>query len=372
VDVYERSRTELSGRGAGINTHPELVAALQAIGAQTGHDFGVTSHWRRLLSPEGNVVTEFRAEQVNISWDRMHGVLRRLFPDQQYHLGANFVGCREAQDGIVASFSDRAPAKADVLVGADGFRSSVRAMLLPGAQPAYVGYVAWRGMVEERQLSPEVHAQIFDAFAFSLVGNEEILGYPVTGPHDDLRPGHRRYNVVWYRPADEADQLPRLLTDAHGTRHELSIPPPLIAPAVIAEMRHAALRLPPAFTQVMLETASPFLQPIYDCESPRMAIGRCVLVGDAAFVARPHVGAGVTKAAEDALSLARALTAARDLETALAAFEAERLIVNRRIIAQTRRLGAVLQPRHGARNPLPTPDELLRETASLAWLRASA
>jgi 2-polyprenyl-6-methoxyphenol hydroxylase-like FAD-dependent oxidoreductase len=371
VNVYERSRTELSGRGAGINTHPELITALGAIGAETGQDLGVISHWRRLLSPEGKVLTEFPAEQVNISWDRMHGVLRRLFPDLHYYLGANLVGCREAKDSVVAVFSDGTKVEADLLVGADGFRSSVRGVLLPEVQPAYVGYVAWRGMVEERQLSPEVHSQIFDAFAFSLVGHEEILGYPVTGPGDDLRPGHGRYNVVWYRPANEADELPRLLTDANGTRHELSIPPPLIAPAVIAEMREAALRLPPAFTEVMLETASPFLQPIYDCESPRMAIGRCVLVGDAAFVARPHVGAGVTKAAEDALSLARALTATRDVDAALAAFELERLAVNRRIITQTRRLGAVLEPGRGAREQLPTPDDLLRDTASLAWLRAS-
>ena len=368
--IYERSRTELRGRGAGINTHPELVAALAAVKTDAGGDLGVESHWRRLVSPDGKVVAEFPFDQINISWDRMQGVLRRAFPDRDYHLAANFVACREAGRRVTATFSDGSTVEADLLIGADGFRSSVRSVLLPQVQPQYVGYVAWRGMVEEGQLSPVVHAQIFDAFAFSLLGNEEILGYPVTGPSDDLRPGFRRYNVVWYRPADEKRELPCLLTDRDGTRHELSIPPPLIAQSVIAEMRDAARRLPTAFSEVMLKTAVPFLQPIYDLEAPRMTVGRCALIGDAAFVARPHVGAGVTKAAQDALALTSALTAGSDLEAALAAFEAERLPVNRSIIAQARRLGAVLQPSTGEeRGRLPSAEMLLRETASLEWLR---
>ena len=67
--------------------------------------------------------------------------------------------------------------------------------------------------------------------------NEQMLGYPVAGPDNDLRPGHRRYNFVWYRPASEERELPRLLTDDSGRTHVLSIPPPLIARDVIAAMR---------------------------------------------------------------------------------------------------------------------------------------
>ena len=48
---------------------------------------------------------------------------------------------------------------------------------------------------------------------FCLPPGEQFLGYPVAGPDNDLRPGRRRYNIVWYRPADEADELPWLLTD---------------------------------------------------------------------------------------------------------------------------------------------------------------
>src|SRR5262249_46232458 len=63
------------------------------------------------------------------------------------------------------------------------------------------------------------------------------------------------------------------------------------------------------FREVVRMIDEPILQPIYDLESPRMAFGRVAIIGDAAFVARPHVAAGVAKAADDAAALAAALEA---------------------------------------------------------------
>lgn len=179
---------------------------------------------------------------------------------------------------------------------------------------------------------------------FGLPPGEQFLGYPVAGPDNDLRPGHRRYNVVWYRPADEATKLQWLLTDEHGVTHAISIPPPLIRREAIAEMRADAERLvAPQFRQVVRLIEEPILQPIYDLESPRMAFGRIAVVGDAAFVARPHVAAGVSKAADDAAALTEALQNEPDVETALKRFEAARLAQNYRIIERARHLGAYLQ-----------------------------
>lgn len=372
VEVYERSPTELAGRGAGINTHPELVEALDSLGVQTGAELGVASHYRRLLAPDGSLLDEFSRLQVNTSWDRLQGLLRQAFPGPSYHLGRGFVGLERRGERIVARFADGGQAEADLLVGADGFRSSVRENLLPAVQPSYVGYVAWRGMAEEAALSPEAHAAIFDAFAMGLAGDEEILGYPVAGAENALRPGHRRYNVVWYRPADER-QLVRLLTDPTGKRHEVSIPPPLIAPPVVAEAREAVRAHAPPFQEVFSRTAAPFLQPIYDLEVPRMVEGRVALVGDAAFVARPHVGGGVTKGVLDALALARAVEREADLDSALATFEAERLSAGRAIVARTRWLGSILQrPSPVPPERQPSPAEILRETAWLGWLRSGS
>jgi len=206
----------------------------------------------------------------------------------------------------------------------------------------------------------------------SRADNEQMLGYPVAGPNNDLRPGHRRYNFVWYRPASEARELPRLLTDDTGRTHVLSIPPPLIARDVIAAMRAGAERvLAPQFNEMVGLCAQPFLQPIYDLEVPHMAFGRVAILGDAAFVARPHVGAGVAKAAEDALALAQALDAGENVEVALNQYEQARIPAGERIIARARHLGAYVQAdlkteaerEYAARHR--TPEAVLAETAMM-------
>ena len=133
-------------------------------------------------------------------------------------------------------FADGSRETGDVLVAADGFRSVVRGQFLPEAQPIYAGYVAWRGLVEENALSPATRDAIFQKFMFHLPPGEQVIGYPVAGADNDLRPGHRNWNVLWYRPAEEGSELRRLLTDDTGHFHQVSIPPPLISRQVIDEL----------------------------------------------------------------------------------------------------------------------------------------
>src|SRR5262249_22502001 len=144
--------------------------------------------------------------------------------------------------------------------------------------------------------------------------------------------------------AEETTKLHWLLTDERGTTHSISIPPPLIRREAIAEMRADAERLvAPQLLAVARLIGDPILQPIYDLESPRLAFGRVAVIGDAAFVARPHVAAGVAKASDDAAALAGALASESDVAAALKRYEAERLPVGRRIIERARHLGAYLQ-----------------------------
>ena len=77
--------------------------------------------------------------------------------------------------------------------------------------------------------------------------------------------------------------------------------------------------------------------------SQRIAFGRIALMGDAAFVARPHVGMGVTKAGDDALALARAMASHGATPAALQAYEVERLAPGRSVVERARRLGAYLE-----------------------------
>src|SRR5262249_14498124 len=155
------------------------------------------------------------------------------------------------------------------------------------------------------------HASLFHRFAWILPDGEQMLGYPVPGHGDDVTPGRRCYNFVWYRPAEETRVLADMQTDASGRMHPEGIPPQAVRPEVIAAMRRDAEALfCPTFAEVVRITAHPLFQPIYDLESPRIVFGRVALLGDAAFVVRPHVGMGAIKAAQDAMTLADALAEA--------------------------------------------------------------
>jgi 2-polyprenyl-6-methoxyphenol hydroxylase-like FAD-dependent oxidoreductase len=276
------------------------------------------------------------------AWERLYRMLRDAFPAENYHRGKAFVSLLQNASRVVAQFADGESREADLLIGADGIRSAVRDSILGDVPMQYAGYVAWRALLPETALPPEVHRQVFRNFVFCLPPGEQFLGYAVPGPDDD--PGHARYNVIWYRPASERTKLPWLLTDEQGVTHSVSIPPPLIRGEAVAEMREAAERLlAPQFRAVVRQIDEPLLQPIYDLESRRLAQGRVAILGDAAFVARPHVGAGVSKAADDAAALVEALARHDDVATALRAYEAARLPDNRRIIERARHLGACLQ-----------------------------
>jgi 2-polyprenyl-6-methoxyphenol hydroxylase-like FAD-dependent oxidoreductase len=374
AEIFERVPGELADRGAGIVAQSGLIAQLAALGFDL-RDLGVEITARKMLDGEGRVIAARECRQVLTAWERVYRMLRNALPRERYHRGLALQAFEQNSGGVVAHFSDGSTAQGDVLIGADGLRSTVRRQCLPAAAPLYAGYVAWRALIPEGALPPAIHADLFEAMSFCLPPGEQFIGYPIAGRDSEVRPGQRRYNIVWYRPADEGSELPALLTDEHGVTHAISIPPPLIRRDAIAAMRAAAERLlAPQFRAVVRLIEEPLLQPIYDLASPRLAFGRAAIIGDAAFVARPHVGAGVSKAADDAQALAEALEADADVEAALLRFEAARLPVGRRIIERARHLGAYLQAtqsaeeqNRGARHRIP--EAVLAETAVLDFLR---
>lgn len=379
VDVFERVDGELSGRGAGIVAQPDLIAILNDLALVPG-DLGVHVESRRVFDAAGCVTVEGSCPQVMTAWERVYRLLRDAFPPERYHRGKTLLRFADQGRSVVADFTDGSRIEADLLVGADGLRSTVRQQCLPDAAPLYAGYVGWRALIDERDIPVKTHRDLFPYMAFCLPPGEQMLGYPVAGPDNDLRPGHRRYNMVWYRPADEATELARLLTDESGVTHAISIPPHLIRRECLDDMRAAARRLlAPQFAEIVQLASQPLLQPIYDLESRRMAFGRIALIGDAAFVARPHVGAGVTKAAEDARELVRALGPLGrpdSVPQALLQFEAARLQIGRRVVQRARHLGAYLQAAQStdeernssARHSIP--EAVMIETATLDFLQA--
>jgi 2-polyprenyl-6-methoxyphenol hydroxylase-like FAD-dependent oxidoreductase len=341
VDVYERSAVELVGRGAGITTHPELLHALEGSGATT-QNLGVEVEQRIALDHTGRVIAEKRLPQILTSWDRLQRLLRETIDPAHYHPGWNFERVEQNGSGVRVHFSGGRVKNGDILVGGDGIRSGVRAAILPDVQPIYAGYYIWRGAPNEADLSARALAEVFPYFSFFLPPQQEVICYPIAGFNDDLRPGYRRFNFIWYRVAD-ADLLKEMCVDDLGHQHDYSVPPPLIRKDLIATLRKEGQdALPPAINDCLRVITKPFFTPIYDFIAPRIVSGRVALVGDAASNARPHMGFGVSKAGCDAQALADALRDDDDIDTALAAYDRLRQPIGETIVRHSRKLGTYM------------------------------
>src|SRR5215831_3398430 len=342
VVVFERNAEDLTGRGAGLSTHPQLIEVLQRVGIDFDESMGVKVDTLLCLDRHGRTYLEAKTTRTMSSWGRLYRSLRDPLPAGSYRLGMALARVEQDADGVTAIFADGTRATGDLLVGADGGRSTVREQFLPQLEPAYAGYVAWRAMLDEQDVPSEIRAEIFGRYTFCLPEGEMLLAYPVPGRNNETQPGKRAYNIVWYRPTDPEKTLPDLCTDATGRCHGTSIAPPLIRPDVTAAIKATARALvAPQVAEIFARTPQPFFQPIVDLASPRIAFGRVALVGDAAFVARPHVGAGVTKASLDAASLADA-TVGGDLVAGLLQYQREQQPFGSGLVALGRKEGAYI------------------------------
>jgi len=343
VQVLEKAATSLSGRGAGIVTHDALVRALARSGVPAEATLGVEVPGRVMLAQDGQTLDRLDMPQVLTSWSRLYEMLRQAFPSDRYHLGCAVQSVVRAGNDLEVLGTAR-PWQADLLVAADGIRSTQRQRLWPQAQPRYAGYIAWRGVAEESRLSAFTRQTLFPYFGFCVPPREQIIGYPVAGADHDTAPGRRAYNFVWYRPVPLGPVLDDLMTDDDGVHHPQGIPPHKVAARHVAAMRQDARRLlAPQFAEVLEATLQPFFQPIFDLASPQLQRDGVALLGDAAFVARPHLGFGVTKAAEDAVALADALRQHALVDDALAAYEAVRRPAGEAALARARWLGHYME-----------------------------
>ncbi len=340
ADVFERSSEDLAGRGAGLGTHEALVRVLRRIGIGAESSLGVGTRYYVWLDARGELACKLERPRVMTAWARLYRPLKDALPSRHYHPAKLLVAAEQDRHGVAATFADGTRATGDLLVAADGPRSTLRPQVLPDIRPDYAGYVAWRGLTAEAEVVTD-RALLFESNSFCIPGGELAVSYPVPARDGDLRPGKRDYNIVWYRPTDAA-ALADLNTDASGRRHE-QIPPPLIRPDVTAAVKaDARALLAPPIADIFLRAERPIFQPIHDLASPQLVFGRIALLGDAAFVARPHVGAGVTKAALDAACLADALAANESIDAALAEYDRARQRAGDWAVSRSRAFGACI------------------------------
>jgi 2-polyprenyl-6-methoxyphenol hydroxylase-like FAD-dependent oxidoreductase len=340
VDIYERSPTVLDDRGAGIVMQAETETFLTRYGGLKPEQTGVWLKYRQYLSREGTPDNYQAMPQLMTSWGLIYRALRGAFPNERYHEGHTLNGLSQSKDGVIAHFDGVNPVQTDILVGADGSRSFVRQHLMPEVKPHYAGYVAWRGVVPESSASPLLTKTFVDHFTFQQMKHSHILCYLIPGAEGETEPGKRRINWVWYWNVPESE-LSKLMTGMDGRERDFSLPPGQVRDEWLKKQNAIAEKVfCPQFLELWRATETPFLQPILDLAVPRMVQGRVILLGDAAFIPRPHTAASTAKAGANALALGRALQDyPNDIDVALKEWEPDQLSLGRHLERGGKALG---------------------------------
>lgn len=333
VEIFERSRQEMDSRGGGQVLQRSVIEALDFGGIPHGDEFGVPSRDRIFVESDGTFQRVYMP-QTQIAWNGLYLRMRRHVDPMTLHAGETLAGFEQDGSRVTARFASGRTADGDLLIGADGPVSAVRAQLLPGEAPTYAGYAAWRGVLPERSPLGSTQRLLQDTFAIQDGPAHQFLTYRIPGEDGSVREGERRQNWVWYRKIAPGPALDALLEDRVGNWHGYSLPPGAMQDVEIRALKVAALNaLSPALAGLVTATHEPFLQLIHDYEAPQMVFGRVLLLGDAAFVARPHTGAGAGKAAANALTLARALRKSpADIDAALLLWERDQLSADQRLV----------------------------------------
>ena len=144
VDIFERTAGDLADRGAGIGTHPALFTAMRRAGLSLDISDCTVPRSYVCLDEDNRLIHEAPARRTMTAWSRLYRPLRDNLPAGSYHNDMLLERVETDERAATAIFADGSRVTADLLIGADGFRSTVRTQVLPTLKPAYAGYVAWR------------------------------------------------------------------------------------------------------------------------------------------------------------------------------------------------------------------------------------
>jgi 2-polyprenyl-6-methoxyphenol hydroxylase-like FAD-dependent oxidoreductase len=349
VHVYERSPGAPDGQGAGLGVDLPLIGEVLA---EARPELRCAHLTRRHVHSAREDVLE-PASLFVTHYELLRRCLRERLPDDRYHPGSALTAVEQRDGEVRAHLEDGRVETGEVLICADGYHARSRGMLFPEGvelHASYAGYVLWRGMLDEADLSTELREYFFrDALHIIPRPPYHMVVYPVPGPGGDLRSGHRRLNWGWYFGASEARLREELLVDRHGVSQPRAVPPGQCAPQVLKELRDTSRQVWPKLCHALVETTlaadTLSLRPIYEYLPAALVSGRACLLGDAAHVASPITGSGARFAMLDALELAESLErrdsqGARDIHTALQDYERRRLGPARQLVASGQAMGA--------------------------------
>ncbi len=320
VEIYERAPA-IREVGAGLSLWPNAFRALDKLGVGAeiralglpSLDGGIHSSRGSLLLRPTNAAL---AEELKASTKVLHraellSALSSRVDPASIRLGMIFNRFEQDENGVTAHFADGTKAYGDLLIGADGIKSAVRAQLAPASQPRYAGYTAWRAI------------SAFD-YPPDAVYWGESWGQGARFGLIPVSPGR----VYWFAVKNTPEGIP--------------VKPGAIKQQLQRDYRgwHEPIE---ALINAADETAI-LHNDIYDIAPlNRWSYGRVTLLGDAAHASTPNLGQGACQAMEDAAALYTKFQENHDAVNALRAYETHRIQRANQILMQSRRIGQIAQ-----------------------------
>lgn len=316
--------------GAGISLGSATLRAFRQLGVldaflREGHAADGVKLFLGNGQPIGELPTpRLAGPDVPGSGAIMRPVLARILADAtrasgtRVRLGVGFQGLTQDAEGVTVHFSDGSQGRYDLVVGADGLYSSVRAHVFPQAsKPRYTGQAVWRAVL---QRPAEVDCTMM------------WMG-PQTKPGVNPVSSSEMYMFITEHRPDNAHvdpkDFPRLM---RALLQDFSAP-------LLATLR-----------EQITENASIVFRPLEAMLMPQPWYkGRVVLIGDAVHATTPHLASGACIGIEDGLVLAECTASAPSLSASLQAFQDRRWERCRMVVENSLRLGEI-EMSHGSKD----------------------
>jgi 2-polyprenyl-6-methoxyphenol hydroxylase-like FAD-dependent oxidoreductase len=325
VTVIERS-AEIREVGAGLSIWSNAVKALRELGIeQQVLRLGSIVDRVRSVSRAGKIVSEMLlpeagAPSLCVHRGKLQHCLLEQLPLSSIRTGTSCTGYR----GSVALFEDGSSCEGDLLIGADGIDSAIRAQIHGSSSPRYAGYTCWRGMTQDRGglLPPGT--------ALTAGGRGTQIGLFPCGK------GHLYWFVTKNTPPAGKFGREELLSLCRAW----PAPIPEVITSTQEVLRNDVVDRPPL---------------------DQWGEGTITLLGDAAHSTTPNLGQGACQALEDAVVLADSLRKCTSINEGLRLYERLRIPRANFVVRESWRLGRMLQTENpfaeklrdwGARTPL--------------------